>query len=98
MLAPGNSSMPGATWVRLHAFLHPFECCRDANFYRTRSLASQISSTHEAQHETPNGQTLRFWVDCSYAYRRYEHTKRTRSQLIAEILRGYEQSDDACAA
>jgi hypothetical protein len=39
--------------------------------------------------------TLRFWVDCSYEDRRYENPKRTRSQLIAEILRDYERSGDA---
>jgi hypothetical protein len=39
--------------------------------------------------------TLRFWVDCSYEDRRYENTKRTRTQLIAEILREYERSGDA---
>jgi hypothetical protein len=39
--------------------------------------------------------TLRFWVDCSYEDRRYENPKRTRTQLIAEILREYEQCGDA---
>jgi hypothetical protein len=39
--------------------------------------------------------TLRFWVDCSYQDRRYGNPKRTRTQLIAEILREYERSGDA---
>jgi hypothetical protein len=39
--------------------------------------------------------TLRFWVDCSYEDRRYVNTKRTRTQLIAEILREYERFGDA---
>jgi predicted transcriptional regulator len=40
-------------------------------------------------------ETLRFWVDCSYEDRKYENTNRTRAELIAEILREYEQSGDA---
>jgi hypothetical protein len=39
--------------------------------------------------------TLRFWVDCSYEDRRYENPKRTRTQLIAEILYDYERHGDA---
>jgi hypothetical protein len=39
--------------------------------------------------------TLQFWVDCSCEDRPYENTKRTRTQLIAEILREYERSGDA---
>jgi predicted transcriptional regulator len=39
--------------------------------------------------------TLRFWVDCSYEDRRYEKANRTRAELIAEILREYEQCGDA---
>jgi hypothetical protein len=38
---------------------------------------------------------LRFWIDCSYEDRRYENPKRTRTQLITEILRNYERSGDA---
>jgi hypothetical protein len=40
-------------------------------------------------------QTLRFWVDCSYEDRRHENPKRTRTQLIVEILRDYERAGDA---
>jgi hypothetical protein len=39
--------------------------------------------------------TLRFWVDCSYEDKKYENANRTRAELIAEILREYEQSGDA---
>ena len=39
--------------------------------------------------------TLRFWVDCSYEDKRHENSDRTRAQLIAEILREYEQCGDA---
>ena len=39
--------------------------------------------------------TLRFWVDCSYEDRKHENANRTRAELIAEILREYEQSGDA---
>jgi hypothetical protein len=39
--------------------------------------------------------TLRFWVDCSYDDRRCENPERTRTQLIAEILRDYERASDA---
>jgi predicted transcriptional regulator len=39
--------------------------------------------------------TLRFWVDCSYEDKKYENSNRTRTQLIAEILRDYERSGDA---
>jgi predicted transcriptional regulator len=40
-------------------------------------------------------ETLRFWVDCSYEDKRFENADRTRAELIAEILRDYEQSGDA---
>lgn len=39
--------------------------------------------------------TLRFWVDCSYEDRRYEKANRTRTELIAELIREYEQCGDA---
>jgi hypothetical protein len=39
--------------------------------------------------------TLRFWVDCSYEEKRHEIANWTRTELIAEILREYEQSGDA---
>ena len=39
--------------------------------------------------------TLRYWVDCSYEDRKHENANRTRAELIAEILREYEQSGDA---
>lgn len=39
--------------------------------------------------------TLRFWVDCSYDDKRYENAKRTKVELIAEILREYERHGDA---
>jgi predicted transcriptional regulator len=39
--------------------------------------------------------TLRFWIDCSYEDKRHESTNRTRAELIAEILREYEQCGDA---
>jgi hypothetical protein len=39
--------------------------------------------------------SLRFWVDCSYQEKKYEDAKRTRAELIAEILRDYERSGDA---
>ena len=39
--------------------------------------------------------TLRFWVDCSYEDRKHENANRTRAELIAEILREYEQSGEA---
>ena len=39
--------------------------------------------------------TLRFWVDCSYEDKTYENANRTRAELIAEILREYEQAGDA---
>jgi hypothetical protein len=38
---------------------------------------------------------LRFWVDCSYEDKRYENASRTRAELIAEVLREYEQCGDA---
>ena len=38
---------------------------------------------------------LRFWVDCSYEDKRHENPDRTRAELIAEILREYEQAGDA---
>jgi hypothetical protein len=38
---------------------------------------------------------LRFRVDCSYEEKRHENTNWTRAELIAEILREYEQSGDA---
>jgi hypothetical protein len=40
-------------------------------------------------------ETLRFWVDCSYEDKRHENPDRTRAELIAEILREYEQCGDA---
>jgi hypothetical protein len=40
-------------------------------------------------------ETLRFWVDCSYEEKRHENANQTRAELIAEILRDYEQSGDA---
>jgi hypothetical protein len=39
--------------------------------------------------------TLRFWVDCSYEDKKHETLNRTRAELIAEILREYEQCGDA---
>ena len=39
--------------------------------------------------------TLRFWVDCSYEDRGYEKANRTKTELIADILREYEQCGDA---
>jgi predicted transcriptional regulator len=39
--------------------------------------------------------TLSFWVDCSYEYKKDENANRMRAELIAEILREYEQSGDA---
>jgi hypothetical protein len=39
--------------------------------------------------------TLRFWVDCSYEGKRRESASRTRTELIAEILREYERCGDA---
>ena len=40
-------------------------------------------------------QTLRFWVDCSCEDKRLENANRTRTELIAEILREYERPGDA---
>ena len=40
-------------------------------------------------------QTLRFWVDCSCEDKRVENANRTKTELIAEILREYERSGDA---
>jgi hypothetical protein len=39
--------------------------------------------------------TLSFWVDCSYEDKKHEILNRTRAELIAEILREYEQCGDA---
>jgi hypothetical protein len=39
--------------------------------------------------------TLRFWVDCSYESKKYESPTRTKTQLIAEILREFERAGDA---
>jgi hypothetical protein len=39
--------------------------------------------------------TLRFWVDCSYDAIRSEHDNVTKQQLLAQILRQYEERGDA---
>ena len=39
--------------------------------------------------------TLRFWVDCSYEDKKHQNAKRTKVELIAEILREYERHGDA---
>jgi hypothetical protein len=39
--------------------------------------------------------TLRFWVDVAYERKKWEHPNRTKHQLIAEILREFEQRGDA---
>jgi hypothetical protein len=38
---------------------------------------------------------LRFWVDCEYDENRDQNVGRTRAQLIANILREYEDAGDA---
>jgi hypothetical protein len=39
--------------------------------------------------------TLRFWVDVAYEERKWEARNRTKRQLVAQILRKYEQRGDA---
>ena len=38
---------------------------------------------------------LGFWVDCAYEDKKHENPNRTKTELIAEILREYERSGDA---
>jgi hypothetical protein len=38
---------------------------------------------------------LRFWVDCHYERRKQEYAGWTRSQLLAKILREYEEAGEA---
>jgi hypothetical protein len=40
-------------------------------------------------------QTLRFWVDVAYEHIKSEHDNLTKQQLVAQILRKYEQRGDA---
>jgi hypothetical protein len=39
--------------------------------------------------------TLRFWVDAAYEHIKQEHGELTKHQLVAQILRKYEQRGDA---
>jgi hypothetical protein len=39
--------------------------------------------------------TLRFWVDVAIEHIKLEHRKLTRRQLVAQVLRKYEQRGDA---
>jgi hypothetical protein len=39
--------------------------------------------------------TLQFWVDVAYEERKWDAGNRTKHQLIAEILRDFEQRGDA---
>jgi len=39
--------------------------------------------------------TLEFWVDVAYERKQWEHPNCTKHQLIAEILRDFEQRGDA---
>jgi hypothetical protein len=39
--------------------------------------------------------TLQFWVDVAYEHIKREHGKLTKRQLVAQILRKYEQRGDA---
>ena len=39
--------------------------------------------------------SLKFWVDVEYATRRSEGNHRNRNQIIAEVLREYEECGDA---
>ena len=39
--------------------------------------------------------TLRFWVDAAYEHIKREHRKLTKRQLVAHVLRKYEQRGDA---
>ena len=57
---------------------------RDASFYTARpQLKFRVDKT------------LRFWIDCSYENKRHENARRSRTELIAEILREFEASGDA---
>jgi hypothetical protein len=35
---------------------------------------------------------LKFWIECEYELRQDEHTDRTKSQLLGEILRQFEEA------
>jgi hypothetical protein len=39
--------------------------------------------------------TLQFWVDVAYDHIKREHRKLTKRQLVAQVLRKYEQRGDA---
>ena len=39
--------------------------------------------------------TLKFWVECEYEHRKFENLSRSRTELIAEILRDFELHGDA---
>jgi hypothetical protein len=39
--------------------------------------------------------TLRFWVDAAFEHIKREHRELTKRQLVAQILRKYEQRGDA---
>ncbi len=39
--------------------------------------------------------TLRFWVDVTYEHIKSHHDKLTKRQLVAQVLRKYEQRGDA---
>ena len=43
----------------------------------------------------PMDKTLRFWVDVAYDHIKYDHISLTKHQLIAQVLREYEQRGDA---
>jgi hypothetical protein len=40
-------------------------------------------------------QTLRFWVDVAYDHVKSDHANLTKRQLVAQILRTYEERGDA---
>jgi hypothetical protein len=39
--------------------------------------------------------TLRFWVDVAYEHIKWDHGNLTKQQLLAQILRRYEERGDA---
>jgi hypothetical protein len=40
-------------------------------------------------------ETLRFWVDAAYEHIKREHRNLTKRQLVAQVLRKYEERGDA---
>jgi hypothetical protein len=58
-------------------------------------IEPSLHTNHVRQMKLQMNKTLRFWVDVAIEHIKLEHRKLTRRQLVAQVLRKYEQRGDA---